>query len=172
MNNDLWGAPFDTEYETFVLEVRKLIIPIMEAVQKYGLKKRNLGKFKKQVDRFYEDVIDNKHYRSELTKKYQNRFMSYRYSLFTFLEQDGIPWHNNTAENAIRHLTVQRKISRFFAESTTHSYLRLLGIMQTCRFQDKSFLGFLLSGEKNIDNFRKRKPTGNFETIKNTQGTI
>jgi hypothetical protein len=35
----------------------------------------------------------------------------YRESLFRFLEQDGIPWNNNTAKRAIRHLAVQRKIS-------------------------------------------------------------
>ena len=28
---------FDTEFETFVMQVRNLIIPIMEAVRKYGL---------------------------------------------------------------------------------------------------------------------------------------
>ena len=35
------------EYEEFVLEVRNLIVPIMEAVQKYGLKRRHLNKFEK-----------------------------------------------------------------------------------------------------------------------------
>jgi hypothetical protein len=36
-------------------------------------------------------------------------------------------------------------------------YLRLLGIAQTCRFQRKSFLAFLLSGEKDIDWFMERR---------------
>jgi hypothetical protein len=57
INNDLWTNPFDVEFEIFVLEVRNLIIPIMEAVQKYGLKRRNLNKFKKSVDKFYKRVI-------------------------------------------------------------------------------------------------------------------
>jgi hypothetical protein len=141
----------------FVLEVRNLIIPIMEAVQKYGLKKRNLTKFKKSVDKFYKKVIVNKRYKSELNIKYQKRFEKYRDSLFIFLEQDGIPWHNNTAERALRHLAVQRKISGSFFESVTHHYLLLLGIMQSCRFQDKSFLKFLLSGDTDIDQFKKSK---------------
>ena len=157
LNDDLWAAPFDTEFETFVFEVRNLIIPIMEAVQRYGLKKRNLNKFRKPVDKFYIRLIANKHYKSELTIKYQTRFAKYRDSLFTFLEQDGIPWHNNTAERALRHLAVQRKISGSFFEFVTHRYLLLLGIMQTCRFQDKSFLRFLLSEEKDIDQFKKHK---------------
>ena len=98
LNDDLWGAPFDTEFETFILEVSHLIVPIMQAIQKYGLKKRHLCKFQKQVALFYEEVILNHQYHSELALKYQKRFIQYRESLFTFLEHDGIPWENNTAE--------------------------------------------------------------------------
>src|SRR5439155_26760291 len=50
-------------------------------------------------------------YQGEVTQKYQKRFLRYRDSLFRFLEEDGIPWNNNMAERAIRHLAVQRKIS-------------------------------------------------------------
>lgn len=157
LNSDLWEAPFDTEYEIFVCEVRSLIIPIMEAVQKYGLKKYKLTKFVKQVDEFYKRVITDEHYKSELALKYQNRFIRYRESLFTFLEKDGIPWHNNTAERALRHIAKQREISGDFHEGVTHNYLRLLGIRQTCRFQGKSFLKFLFSGEKDIDQFKRSR---------------
>jgi hypothetical protein len=34
-------------------------------------------------------------------------------------------------------------------------YLLLLGIAQSCRFQEKSFLRFLLSGAKDIDAFKE-----------------
>jgi hypothetical protein len=74
-----------------------------------------------------------------------------------FLEEDGIPWNNNTAERAIRHLAVQRKISGTFFKRIAPLYIRLLGIAQTCRFQEKSFLGFLISGERDIDKFKKQK---------------
>ena len=157
LNNDIWNTPFNTEFETFVLEVRNLMVPIMEAVQKYGLKKRNLNKFRKQVDIFYKDVITDKYYRSELTIKYQKRFVRYRDGLFTFLTQDGIPWENNTAERAIRHIVRQQIISEKFHESATHDFLRLLSIRQSCRFQGISFFKFLFSGEKDIDKFRTPK---------------
>ena len=157
INNDLWASPYDTEFEIFVVEVRNMIIPIMEAVQKYGLKKLNLKKFKMAVNKFYKSAIVNKIYKSELTIKYRNRFEKNSKSLFTFLEHNGIPWHNNTAERALRHLAVQRKISGTFFESVTHSYLILLGIMQTCNFQNKSFLKFLLSGDKDVDQFNYSK---------------
>jgi predicted RecB family nuclease len=157
LNDDLWKAPFDNEYEEFVLEVRNLILPIMETVQIYGLKKRNLNKFKKQVEKFYNQMIFAKKCKSELVFKYQERFIRYQQSLFTFLEGDNIPWHNNTAEIALRHLCVQEKISGFFYDSLMSDYLLLLGIKHTCHFQNKSFFKFLFSGETNIDKFEARK---------------
>ncbi|MEO6887821.1 MAG: IS66 family transposase, partial [Ktedonobacteraceae bacterium] len=157
LNDDLWHHPFDSEYEAFVSEVRNLIIPIMEAVQKYGLKKRHLQKFKQQVNVFYDRVITEKHYTSELIIPYQKRFVRYRESLFTFIEHDGIPWHNNTAERALRHIGRQQVISMSFREVSMHEYLRLLSIRQTCRFQEKSFFQFLLSREKDIDQFKKSR---------------
>ncbi len=158
LNDDLLESPFDTEYENFVSEVRNLIVPIMEAVQKFGLKKRNLSKFNKSVEKFYQKVITDKHYKSELILKYQKRFIRYRESLFTFLEQDGIPWHNNTAERAIRPVAKQRAISTSFGETPARDYLLLLGIRQTCRFQGKSFFRFLFSGETDLDKFEGHKP--------------
>ena len=157
LNNDLWRRPFDTELETFVLDVRDLLVPILEAANKYGLKKRNLRKFTKSVDSFYRRVITSRVYRSEPVRTYQKRFQRYRQSLFTFLEYDGIPWNNNMGERALRHLTVQRKISGSFYESLAPAYLLLLGLAQTCRFQDKSLLKFLLSGEKDLDAFKPTK---------------
>jgi hypothetical protein len=157
INDDLWKNPFNTEYEAFTLEIKKLILPIFKAVDQYGLKKRHLNKFKKEIDRFYKKNINNRSYYSDLIIKYQKRFERYRESLFTFLEYDSIPWHNNTAERALRHLAVQRKISGSFFKSGATSYLTLLGIMQTCRFQEKSFLKFLISGEKDVDAFKSPK---------------
>lgn len=154
LNDDLWDAPFNAEFESFVLEVRNLIVPIFEAVDKHGLKTRFLNKFKKSVEQFYDKNIVDKDYKSELTKKYQKRFQRYKDSLFTFLEQDNIPWNNNMAERALRQLAIQRKISTNFFEHTVPDYLLLLGIAQTCRFQDKSFLKFLLSEEIDIDKIR------------------
>ncbi len=157
INDDLWAAPFDIEFESFVSKVRDLIIPILETVEKYGLKKRHLRKFNHLVEKFYFQNIVDKAYHSELAVKYQKRFERYRQSLFTFLAQDAIPWNNNTAERAIRHLAIQRKISGSFSESGVTPYLVLLGIMQTCRFQDKSLLKFFMSGEKDINKFKSLK---------------
>jgi hypothetical protein len=141
LNNDLWEVPFDKEFETFVLEVKKMISPIIESVYKYGLKKYHLSKFRKEVDIFYKKFIDNIVYKSEFCNLYQKRFIRYRESLFTFIGYDGI------------------SISGYFHENRTHDYLRLLGIKQTCRFKKKSFLKFLLSKEMDIDKFKSNKRT-------------
>jgi hypothetical protein len=158
INDDLWAAPFDKELEGFAVAVRSLLVPILEAVDRFGLKVRHLRQFEKKVERFYDEHITGRQYTSEAALKYQKRFIRYRESLFTFLTQDGIPWENNMAERAIRQLAVQRKISGTFFKRVAPQYLLLLAISQTCRFQGKSFLKFLLSKETDVDSFRRTRP--------------
>jgi len=159
LNDDMWKNPYNPELEGFVGAFNDLLVPIMAGVDKYGLKRRHLHKHQQRVDRFFKNVISGQDYKCEITQTYQKRFLRYRDGLFRFLNEDGIPWNNNTAERASRHLAVQRKISGSFFKRVAEHYLLLLGIAQTCRFQGKSFLGFLLSKEKDIDEFKeKRRP--------------
>jgi predicted RecB family nuclease len=158
INDELWKAPFDKELEGFAVEVQSLLMPILEAVDRYGLKAWHLRKFLKDVERFYDKNIIGTEYTSEPVRTFQKRFERYRESLFTFLTQDGIPWENNMAERAIRQLAVQRKISQTLFKRVTPQYLLLLAISQTCRFQGKSFLKFLLSKETDLDSFRQTRP--------------
>jgi hypothetical protein len=158
INDDLWKTPFDKELETLAAEVQALLVPILVAVDRYGLKARHLRKFLKDVERFYDMHIIKREYTSEPVRTFQKRFERYRESLFTFLTQDGIPWENNMAERAIRQLAVQRKISRLFSKRVAPQYLLLLAISQTCRFQGKSFLKFLLSKETDVDSFPRMRP--------------
>lgn len=149
LNNDLWKDPYNIEYEKFIMELRNLIIPIFATIDKYGSKKCHFNKFRKNINEFYNRVLMNESYSSEITLKYQTRLKKHWTNLFTFLEMDNIPWNNNMAERGLRHLAIQRKISTYFDNGVKH-YLLFLGIMQTCRFQKKSFLKFLLSGKKSI----------------------
>ena len=153
LNDDLWKNPFNDEYEQFVSSVRDVLVPIFEDIQRFGLKALHLRKHQKQVDRFYRDTICGRSASHEITVKYQKRFERYRNSIFSFLGSDGIPWNNNAAERALRHLAVQRKISGVFSSKGANCYLRLLAVAQTCRFQNKSFLGFLLSGCVDVDEY-------------------
>jgi len=156
LNDDLWKNPFDDEFESFVLAVRDLLSPILEDVQKYGLKAYHLRKHRNRVERFYGQEIIGRAFVQETASRYRKRFERYKESLFSFLEFDGVPWHNNVAERALRHLAVQRKISGAFGEKGAVQYLRLLGVAQTCRFQEKSFLRFLLSRSTDVDKYTER----------------
>ena len=168
LNEDLRKNPFNAEFEEFVGTVRDLLVPIFEDVDQYGLRKRNLRKHMKRIERFRNTNVEGREFRCEITIKYQKRFSRYIGEMFTFLELDGIPWNNNAAERALRHLVMQRRISGSFGKSGASSYLRLLGIEQTCRFQGKSFLRFLLSREKDIDKYReskRRRASRRFDTL-------
>ena len=138
---------------------RDLLVPLLEDVQRFGLKARHLRKHRSRVDRFYRDTIMGQTSVRDTTARYRKRFERYKESLFTFIENDGVPWHNNAAERALHHLAVQRKISGAFSEKGAGDYLRLLAIAQTCRFQRKSFLGYLLSKSTNVDEYRDRSRT-------------
>jgi len=156
LNDDLWKNPFDDEFEGFVAAVRDLLVPILEDVRRFGLNSRHLGKHRSRVDRFYREKIVGQASVHDTIMRYRKRFERYKESLFAFIENDGIPWHNNAAERALRHLAVQRKISGAFSEQGAIDYLRLLAIAQTCRFQRKSFLGFLRSKLISVDEYKER----------------
>jgi len=156
LNDDLWKNPFDGEFERFVAAFNDLLRPILEDARKFGLKARYLRKHRRNVDRFYRDLITAQPQADDTMARYRKRFERYKDSLFCFLENDAVPWHNNAAERALRHLAVQRKISGAFSESGASVYLRFLSIAQTCRFQQKSFLGFLLSGSTDVDEYKER----------------
>ncbi len=149
LNEDLRKNPFDGEYEKFISDLRNLIIPIFETIKKYGSKKRHFNKFKKGIKIFYEKKLALEIYQSEITIKYQARLKKNWDILFTFTEYDNIPWNNNMAERGLRHIAVQRKISTYFSNGI-NQYLIFLGIMQSCKFQNKSFLSFLISQKKTI----------------------
>lgn len=157
LNNDLKENPFDREFECFVLSIRNLIIPIMEEVRRFGLKKHYLKEFEKNVEEFYKNNIENKAFKSDIAQTYIKRFIRYRQSLFTFLRKDGIPWHNNTAESAVKHFAKQRDTSGPMYESVTHNYLTLLSIQQTCHNNGKSFMQFLFSEETDVYAFKRYK---------------
>ena len=89
LNDDLLESPFDTELEMFAWEVKNLIVPIMNDIQKCGLKKRFLYKFKKDVDIFYKRAINDKQFKSDLAQKYQNSLFDIKTVFLHFLNKMG-----------------------------------------------------------------------------------
>lgn len=153
LNHDLFQNPFDEELKEMVEQFGILLRKIIETIDKYGLKKRNLNKHKKDAKKYFL-FLQKRKYSSILAEKYKKRFEKNKDKLFTFLNYDGAPWNNNNAEHAIKHFAVYRRmVDGLFTEKGINEYLLLLSIYQTCRYKNINFLQFLLSRKKDIDKF-------------------
>jgi predicted RecB family nuclease len=156
LNNDLFKHQFDLEFKELVVHFGQLLRTIMDTIHRYGLKQRHLHKHRKDVDKFYAQII-NKEYESELAISYQKRFQKNQDRLFTFLDYDGIPWNNNNAEHAIKPFGFYRNIADgLFTEKSIKKYLVLLSVQQTCEYREIGFLKFLLSKEKSVETYTKK----------------
>jgi hypothetical protein len=156
LNDDLLKQPFNEELKELVQEFAGLLKPIIETVDRFGLKAHFLRKHKVFVERFYKE-LSMRDYQSEMAVYYKKRFEKNCDKLFTFLDYDGIPWNNNNAEHAIKAFAALRKgIGGTSTEKGIREYLILLSICETCKYKGVSFLDFLRSGEKNIDRFIKK----------------
>ena len=82
---------------------------IIATVDRRGLRARFLRKHKRDVRRFFRNIVAPKG-QSELTRKYQVRLRKNETRLFTFLDYDGVPWNNNNAENAIKGFATLRQV--------------------------------------------------------------
>jgi len=157
INEDILKNPFDEELKEVGRSFAMLLDPIIETIDKYGLKQRHLNKHKSGTRHFFAK-IEKKHYDSDLAKNFQRRFLKYHDKLFTFLDYDGVPWNNNNAEHAIKRVALLRK---FIGGSSTtkgiQEYLILLSISETLRLRNTSFFKFLISGATDIDKFLETK---------------
>jgi predicted RecB family nuclease len=152
-NNDLLSDPYDEEFKTLASEFGQLLRCIIVTIDRYGLKRSHLNKHKEDVDRFFSAIM-TRQFRSELALSYQKRLVKNRDKLFTFLDYDGVPWNNNNAECAIKQFAEYRKLfDGRLKEAGLDEYLVLLSIQQTCRYKGVSFLKFLLSREKDVENY-------------------
>ena len=161
MNTDLLKRPFDGDLKWIAQQFADTLKPIIESIDSFGLKARFLRKHRRSVRSFYRNV-EGHVLRSETAAKYLDRFLKNRDKLFVFLEHDGVPWNNNSAEHAVKTFVFLRKaIGASSTKKGIAEYLVLLSIYETCRRNDVAFLDFLRSGEKDIQAFvesrRRRK---------------
>lgn len=155
LNDDLLKNPFNNELKRIVREFALLLKPMIETVDRFGLKTHFLRKHKIFVDRFYKD-FSKREVQSEIAIYYKTRFEKNRNKLFTFLNYNGVPWNNNNAEHAVKAFAGIRDVIRGSStENGIREYLTLLSICETCKYKGISFLNFLRSGEKDIDTFIK-----------------
>jgi predicted RecB family nuclease len=157
LNDDLSKNPFDNDLKALVQDFANLLKPIVEAIDRFGLRKRHFGPYKRKAEDFITRIVSAE-YNSENAIKYQSRFRKNKDKLFTFLDYNGVPWNNNNAENAIKGFaTLRRVIGGCSTEKGIVRYLKLLSIYQTLRARNASFWKFLVSGEVNIDRFIDRR---------------
>jgi predicted RecB family nuclease len=164
LNDAVLCNPYDEELKNLAREFGRILKAIVETVHRRGLQARYLRKHIKTVGRFYK-ALDTQTYQSEVALKCKQRFEKNRNKLFTFLNFDGIPWHNNNAEHAVKAFAKLRDIVRgSFTPGTIQKHLVLLSVCQTCKYMGADFLDFLRSGEKDIHAFAesrrgRRKPS-------------
>ena len=157
LNEDVLKEPFNEEMRTLVHEFTALLKPVIETVDRFGLKTHFLKKHKVEVARFYRGLL-TREYKTELALKTQDRFRRNQGKLFTFLDYDNVPWNNNNAEHAIKAFASLRKvIEGYSTERGIRDYLVLLSVYQTCEYRGVDFFHFLRSGEKRVDDYVRKR---------------
>ena len=155
LNEEILNNPFDEEMKSIAVGFAGLLKPMVETIDRRGLKKHFLRKHLVEVDRFY-GFLDASDFKSEAATKCKQRFEKNRDKLFTFLRYDGVPWNNNNAEHAIKAFARLRDvIAGTSTKKGVDEYLTLLTVAQTCEYQGLDFLDFLRSGEKDVETFAR-----------------
>jgi hypothetical protein len=157
LNDDLLKNPFDEELKQLASCFAALLQRIVHTVDRFGLTRLHLNKHKKDVQVFFSTLASNE-CKSEVAQYYQKRILKYENKLFVFLDYDGVPWNNNTAENAIKLIAARRKVmGTAFTENGIKEYLVLLSIFQTLRYHRASFWEFLRSGVADVGAFLRNR---------------
>ncbi|PYV76148.1 MAG: hypothetical protein DMG96_14935 [Acidobacteria bacterium] len=156
VNDDLCKQPFNEEMRAIAERFARVVRPMIETVDRFGLRAHYLRKHKRAVNQFY-NALSTQDFQTEVAVGYKKRFEKNRSKLFTFLDHDGVPWNNNNAEHAIKALVrLRNRIGGQSSAKGMRDYLVLLSISQTCKYKGVSFLDFLLSGQMDIDAFTGR----------------
>lgn len=157
LNDAVLKYPYDEELKKLVKSFADLVKPMVETVDRYGLKSHFLRKHLGSVDRFYRR-LSGMDLQSESAGTFKERFEKNRDKLFTFLAHDGVPWNNNNAEHAVKAFAMARRtLAGVTSEKGIRDYLVLLSICQTCKYKEVDFLDFLRSGERDIVVFANSK---------------
>ncbi len=157
LNDDVLKHPYDEEMKQVALAFALLLKPMVESVDRYGLKTRFLKKHLASVRRFYRRISET-NLQSETAVKFKERLEKNRDKLFTFLSFDGVPWNNNNAEHAVKPFAALRQIiGGITTEKGLRDYLVLLSLCETCKYMGVDFLNFLRSGEKDIYAFAESR---------------
>ena len=155
LNDELLNNPFDEEMKSIAVGFAGVLKPIVETIDRRGLRKSSLRKHLVAADRFY-GFLDASDLKSEAASRCKQRFDRNRDKLFTFLRYDGVPWNNNNAEHAIKAFARLRDVmAGSSSKKGVDEYLTLLSVAETCEYRGLDLLDFLRSGEKDIETFAR-----------------
>src|SRR4029077_9683842 len=150
INDAILKHPFNEELDFVARRFGALLREIVETIDRYGLKKRHLGKHKRSAERFLDDVAALP-CATEVSSALKKRIDKNRDKLFTFFDYDNVPWNNNNAEHAVRAFTRLRNVMITSTPKGTREYCVLLTLQQTLRCRGTGFLDFLQSGRIEMD---------------------
>jgi len=157
LNDALYERPYDEDLKRVVGGFANLVRPMVDTVDRFGLKTRFLKKHLSSVVRFYKG-LSRMSPASEIAVKCKERFEKNRNKLFTFLKYDGVPWNNNNAEHAVKAFAMLRHVIKGVTSSKgLRDYLVLLSICESCKYMGVDFLDFLRSGEKDLHAFAQSR---------------
>ena len=135
----------------------RLLQPIIQSIDRFGLKTRHLRKHRGAVNGFYR-MLSGREYETEVAAAYKKRFEKNRNKLFTFLDFDDVPWNDNNTEHAIKAFARLRNVmGAMTTPKGIQEYLVLLSIAETCKYRGVSFFDFLRSGHVDVEAFERGK---------------
>jgi predicted RecB family nuclease len=153
LNDALLKSPYDEQLRELARAFVELVKPIIDTVDRRGLKKRFLAKHRVFVERFYKKIVARDGMSQGMSKLVE-RLIKNRNKMFTFLEFDEVPWNNNNAEHAVKAFaTLRRVIGGSTTEGGLREYLIVLSLCETCKYGNIDFLDFLRSRSTNMDGF-------------------
>lgn len=144
-NQSIRLAPFDAELRDLAMLFGELLRSIVAAVDEVGLKAVKLRRFKKPIATFFLR-LNATIYSSEAAEGFRLRLLKNESRLFTFIDHDNVPWNNNNAEHAMKHIAWFRDENcNLHTPHSIRNHLVLMGMYVTCVYRDIPFLKFLLS---------------------------
>lgn len=109
--------------------------------------KKKLGvsvELKKAYEKKLLDHLQSIKWLGKNTDKVMNYYMAYFDDWFTFLEFEGVEPTNNSAEQALRHLVLKRRVSQQFRSTAgMESYAVQLSLRTSAKLKGQNYLDYL-----------------------------
>jgi hypothetical protein len=136
------------------VEVAAVLKGAVETIDRYGFRRRHLGKHRKVAHEFL-GWVSGAEFRSSPAERLRSRIVKYQDRLFTFLDCDGVSWNNTNAEHSIKPFARHRRTANGkFTARSIKDFLVILSVAETCKGRRQEFLTFLLEDNEHRISFR------------------